>query len=251
MPVTQLQLPTAFCLLQLPVFPPRPGSLFQLTNLASGSLSDDSSAQCQQVISAGALPIFMRMLANHRPEYRDAQEQAVWAVSRGSHRHSTGGARVCSLLTCVCVMSVMSAFSQLGNLAGADCNARDAVLRVGAVPALLVLLTSDECRLSLMRNATWALSNCVRGKPAPSWDAVERILPVLTEIIAKGIDVEVIEDAVRQHSSARQHDDSSTTAIHLTFGLTCVALCVLLSCSAGLWPTSLMTARRTTRTSPR
>lgn len=56
-------------------------SAWALTNLTSGT-----SSQCQKVIAAGALPIFVRMLGDHRPEYKDAQEQAVWAVS-GTGRH--------------------------------------------------------------------------------------------------------------------------------------------------------------------
>ena len=120
---------------------------------------------------------------------------------------------------------LVSVLSQLGNIAGDSCEARDAVLRVGAVPALLGLLTSEPCRLSMLRNATWAVSNCVRGKPAPRWSDVESTLPVLSAIIAKGLDVEVLTDAVRQLSSASDHADSSS-AIRLPFGLTGVALCV-------------------------
>ena len=100
---------------------------------------------------------------------------------------------MCPLLTCVC--HTCHALSQLGNIAGDGRDTRDAVLRVGTVPALLGLLSSEPCRVSLMRNATWAVSNCVRG--GPSWEAVERTLPVLKGVIAKETDVEVLTDAVR------------------------------------------------------
>ena len=47
----------------------------QLTNLIAGT-----TEQCGQVLNAGALPVFVRMLSDHRADYREGQEQAVWAV---------------------------------------------------------------------------------------------------------------------------------------------------------------------------
>lgn len=90
---------------------------------------------------------------------------------------------------------------QLGNVAGDGFVARDGVLRSGAVPALLALLSSDRSRPSMMRNAIWAISNCVRGKPAPNWKIVGTTLPVLSLIVANGLDPEVLCDAVSPMTS--------------------------------------------------
>ena len=37
-----------------------------------------------------------------------------------------------------------------------------------------------------LRNATWALSNLVRGKPSPAREAVEPALPVMHKLVESG-----------------------------------------------------------------
>lgn len=50
------------------------------------------------------------------------------------------------------------------------------------------------CRISMLRNATWTLSNLCRGKPAPQWGLVTSVLPVLAQLIQSNDD-EVVMDA--------------------------------------------------------
>lgn len=88
------------------------------------------------MISAGAVPIFVELLASPEP---DVREQAVWA---------------------------------LGNIAGDSPHCRDFVLGAGALRPLLNLI-NDGRKLSMLRNATWTLSNFCRGKtPQPDWNTV-------------------------------------------------------------------------------
>lgn len=64
----------------------------------------------------------------------------------------------------------------LGNIAGDSPKCRDYVLNGGALQPLLMLLNENH-KLSMLRNATWTLSNFCRGKtPQPEWNLVSLIV---------------------------------------------------------------------------
>lgn len=98
----------------------------------------------QVVIESQAVPEFINLLSS---PVLDVREQAVWA---------------------------------LGNIAGDSPVCRDYVLQQGALRPLLTLLTENH-KLSMLRNATWTLSNFCRGKnPQPDWESVRLIDCVFT-----------------------------------------------------------------------
>jgi len=121
------------------------------------NIASGTTKHTRVVIDSGAVRIFVQLMKSPN---EDVREQAVWA---------------------------------LGNIAGDSHVCRDLVLKSGALEPLLQLCR-PSAKITMLRNATWTLSNFCRGKPQPPFELVGQALPTLANLIWSK-DEEVLTDA--------------------------------------------------------
>ncbi|XP_057778828.1 importin subunit alpha-4 [Salvia miltiorrhiza] len=211
---------------QTPLFPPDPSQspaavekkLESIPSMVQGVWSSDTNAQLEattqfrkllsiersppidEVIKAGVIPRFVEFLARH--DLPQLQFEAAWAltnVASGTSEHTRvvidHGAvpKFVELLSSASDDVREQAVWALGNVAGDSPTCRDLVLGHGALMPLLAQL-NENSKLSMLRNATWTLSNFCRGKPPTPFEQVRPALPVLRQLIHLN-DEEVLTDA--------------------------------------------------------
>ena len=139
------------------------------------NIASGTTDQTRIVVEAGAIPHFVRLLQHPEEESR---EQAVWA---------------------------------LANIAGDNPAFRDMILQIGGMPLVLGLF-QPTAKLSLLRNATWSLSNLCRGTPKPNFELVAPCISTLVQLLYSA-DEEILVDACWALSYCSDGSDVDIDAI--------------------------------------
>jgi hypothetical protein len=163
-------------------------------------LSIEKNPPIQDVIDTGVVPRLVQMLANVQNE--SLQFEAAWTltnVASGTTKHTEHIIQHGAIQSFIALLGSPNADVReqavwaLGNIAGDSAHFRDYVIQSGGVPGMLSVF-SHSAKISMLRNATWALSNLCRGKPQPAFEHIQPVLPTLAKLVAMD-DPEIITDA--------------------------------------------------------
>jgi hypothetical protein len=122
------------------------------------NIASGSSDHCQALIDKGTIPLLVQLLTSPSAE---VVEQAVWG---------------------------------LGNIAGDNIGFRNLVIDAGAVNPVANILDHAQRGTTIIRNASWSLSNFCRNHPNPDYEKVKRAVPTLAKILLEESSPEVSLD---------------------------------------------------------
>eukprot|EP00051_Salpingoeca_urceolata_P032106 m.496455 g.496455 ORF g.496455 m.496455 type:complete len:521 (-) comp47742_c0_seq1:289-1851(-) len=191
----------------------------QSTNRCRMLLSKEKNPPIDDVIKAGLVPRLVQLLA--REDNPKLQFEAAWAltnIASGNDRQTRAVVdanavpRFIKLLTSTNDDVREQAVWALGNIAGDSAELRDMTLKLNILPPLLTILNPNS-KMSMLRNATWTLSNLCRGKkPQPDFAIIKHAVPTLGGLL-RFHDEEVMTDAAWALSYVTDGDNYKIQAV--------------------------------------
>ncbi len=152
-------------------------------------------------MDAGIVPILVQMI--HRMDDPKLQFEAAWALTNITSTEYTRAVvehnAIAPLVHLLRASKDADVREQvvwcLGNIAGDGAKFRDLVLNTPNAGHNLLLNLAHPANLSMLRNATWTLSNMCRGKPRANIDVVKHFIPAVRKLI-QNADIEVKSDSL-------------------------------------------------------
>ena len=162
-------------------------------------LSKDNKPPVDEVLAGGAGPVLVRLLGH--PDQRVVFE-AAWCITNiASTEHTSKVVELGAIPALVALLRSPHANVReqviwcLGNVVGDGPTYRDMLLDTPDCVAALTLNIQAPANVSLLRNATWAMSNFCRGKPKPDPAKLGSVLGVLVGLL-RSSDKDVLADAL-------------------------------------------------------
>eukprot|EP01095_Lingulamoeba_sp_RSL-Kostka_P015463 TRINITY_DN7121_c0_g1_i1.p1 TRINITY_DN7121_c0_g1~~TRINITY_DN7121_c0_g1_i1.p1 ORF type:complete len:525 (+),score=233.87 TRINITY_DN7121_c0_g1_i1:95-1669(+) len=182
-------------------------------------LSIELNPPINQVIASNVVPRLVYFLQySNNPKIKFESAWALTNIASGSHEqtlyllHNGAVQAFVEVLNSAFDISVKEqAVWALGNIAGDSYHCRDFVLQHDVLPGL-VELTKENIKTSLRRNAVWTISNLCRGKPAPPFESIKPVLPVLSDLLTAN-DQRIIIDSCWAISYISDGDNLKIQAI--------------------------------------
>ena len=164
-------------------------------------LSFENDQPFQQFIDVNLVPKFITFLA--RSDLPKLQLEAAWCltnIASGSDQQVqvliSNGMIDCfvKLLETPHVELIEQVIWGLGNMAGDGPRIRNLVISAGAVNPISEYLDRAPAGSTFTRNASWALSNMCRGRPAPDFEQIKRATVALAKVLKENDSEEIIGD---------------------------------------------------------
>jgi len=168
-------------------------------------LSAENNPPIREVIESGVVPKLIQFLQNSR--YTKLQFEATWAltnIASGTVEHTSHVIRngaipiLIGLLRSPCIEVCDQAVWALGNIAGDSPQCRNLVLDShilqNLVPFCRPCDLNDVKKLAFLRNATWLLSNLMRGRPSPAIDYIKPVVQALATLLETMEDIQILCD---------------------------------------------------------